>query len=121
MEGFGGRPRGRVEVFLVDQGKGLAPVGRFGLGLFATVPERLAVSPGGRWLGVGLAGGGYNLLPLGEDGLPGRVMASVRRIGRGQMMGRRSLRGRELLVSRGSGGVTALSVGADGIAAVCGW
>lgn len=114
VDGFEGRPSGSVEAFAADGRGGLRSVGRRGLALFAHGPERLAVSPSGRWLAVGLGGGGYNLLRLGEDGVPGRVTASLRRLGAAGLAGELAFAGDRLLLSLEGGRVTGLSVGEDG-------
>ena len=113
VDGFAGRPSGAVEAFAVSGDGRLRRAGQVGLGLFGHGPERLAVSPHGRWLAVGLAGGGYRLLGLGEDGLPGDVVSSLRRIGD---TGGGALRfaANELLVNFSGGKREAVGVGEDG-------
>ena len=115
VDQFENRPTGSVETFAVDGPGHVRSIGRQGLALFVGGPERLAVSPDGRWLAVGLARGAYNLLPVGEDGLPGRVVASVRKLGGKPAAGALVFaEGGSLLVSGDGEDRTVLSVGRDG-------
>lgn len=80
------QPRGTVETFAVDQATGkLELVGRQPLSLSATRPQSVAISPDGRSLLIAAFGGGaYNLLPIGESGLPGAPSSILKQIGHGK-------------------------------------
>jgi hypothetical protein len=72
-----GLPRGYIESFRIDQRTGrLAPLYIQPLSLSATHPRHMALSPDGKTLAVAIHGGSaYNLLPVLEDGRPGRPTA----------------------------------------------
>jgi 6-phosphogluconolactonase len=74
---FEGLPRGYIESFRMERGDGqLRLLSRQPLSLSAIDPSDIALSPDGRALAVAVYGGGaYNLLPILEDGRPGRPIA----------------------------------------------
>lgn len=83
VEQRAGLPRGAVSAVRIDRSTGaLHLLATEPLALFATRPERLAVSPGGHHLLVP-AHGSISLLPLLPDGRPGVVTHAFRLPGRG--------------------------------------
>ncbi|MFC5864130.1 lactonase family protein [Acidicapsa dinghuensis] len=74
---YDGLPRGYIESFRIDQSTGrLTSPTRRPLSLSAIHPRCMALSPDGKTLAVAIHGGSaYNLLPIHDDGCPGRPIA----------------------------------------------
>jgi 6-phosphogluconolactonase (cycloisomerase 2 family) len=85
IDSYQGLPLGTVEAYGIDpRGGHLTLLNRQPLSLSGTLPRHLAVSPDGRNVVVALHGGGaYNVLPIGADGLLGKVSGIVKEIGSG--------------------------------------
>jgi 6-phosphogluconolactonase len=78
-----GLPCGYIESFRIDKYDGhLKPLSKQSLSLSGIQPRSMALSPDGKALAVAIRGGAaYNLLPVLEDGRPGRPLAIRKEIG----------------------------------------
>jgi 6-phosphogluconolactonase (cycloisomerase 2 family) len=80
---YRGLPCGYIESFRIDKYEGhLKPLSKQPLSLSGIQPSSMALSPDGKALAVAIRGGAaYNLLPILEDGRPGRPQAIRKEIG----------------------------------------
>jgi 6-phosphogluconolactonase len=78
-------PRGTVEAYKIDAHHGtLDLISRQPLSLSGSKPRHLGISPDGNYLVVTIHGGGaYNVLPIGSDGIVGRVTQIFKEVGAG--------------------------------------
>src|SRR5579871_1934477 len=78
-----GLPLGTVEAYGIDPHDGhITLLNRQSLSLSGTLPRHLAISPDGRNVVVALHGGGaYNVLPIGADGMLGKVSGILKEVG----------------------------------------
>ena len=80
---YRGLPCGYIESFRINKYEGyLKPLSKQSLSLSGIQPSSMALSPDGKALAVAISGGAaYNLLPILEDGRPGRPQAIRKEIG----------------------------------------
>jgi len=85
INSYQGLPLGTVEAYGIDPHDGhLTLLNRQPLSLSGTLPRHLAISPDGRNVVVALHGGGaYNVLPIGADGMLGKVSGILKEVGSG--------------------------------------
>jgi 6-phosphogluconolactonase len=85
IDEYEGLPRGTVEAYKINADEGtLAVMNRQPLSLSGVSPRHIAVSPDGNYLVAAIHGGGaYNVLPIGPDGVVGRVTQILKEVGAG--------------------------------------
>ena len=88
---YRGLPCGYIESFRIDRYDGyLKPLSKQSLSLSGIQPSSMALSPDGKALAVAIGGGAaYNLLPILEDGRPGRPQAIRKEIGLNRVLSSR--------------------------------
>ncbi len=126
---YGNLPRGSVEAFAIDARTGLLELkNRVSLSLSGILPQDLALAPDGRTLVVAVHGGGaYNVLPVDEDGLLGRVSGILKETGSGPHSSQTQAHpsalvfdrmGRVLTADQGGDRLSVLSINGGGLAVI---